>query len=182
MSPSLDEMIALFEQANSEFVKDEAENIASGVSERNLCGCMMLKLRRGLDQSPYADYFVDVEYNRNESGRLKTYVWGKLAPITITCDLIVHSRGRNLIQDNLIAIEMKRHNHPKEAKDSDKLRLKCLTRDSFDDIWSFDGKSLPEHVCRYILGVYYELNSEKRQVAVRYYVKGAMLREYTLKF
>lgn len=28
-----------------------------------------------------------------------------------------------------------------------------------DDIWSFDGKALPEHVCRYILGVYYEIIS-----------------------
>lgn len=94
--------------------------------------------------------------------------------IKINCDLIVHSREECLEQDNLIAIEMKKSKRSKTSKDNDKDRLKCLTKDSFDDIWAFDGKSLPEHVCRYIIGIYYEINYNKRQIELEYYYKGKL--------
>ncbi len=38
----------------------------------------------------------------------------------------------------------------------------ALTKDSYEDIWSFDGKTLPEHVCRYALGIYYDVNYKAR--------------------
>ena len=70
----------------------------------------------------------------------------------------MHSRGNHIEQDNLIAIEMKKSNASEEEKQKDKDRLKALTKDSFDDVWSFDGTTLPEHVCRYLIGIYYEIN------------------------
>lgn len=151
------------------------------MSERNLCGSLKDHLQRAIVHSKYNKYYVDVEYNRN-AGKLKTIINGELGPISICCDLIVHSRGEIIAQDNLIAIEMKRSTHPKEEKDKDKLRLKCLTKDSFNDVWSFDGKTLPDHVCRYILGVYYELNAGNREICVKYYAKGKLFKEYTVKF
>lgn len=178
----LDDMIAVFEAANKSFLEMESENILLGVSERSLCGSLMLYLRSVLDQTDYKQYHVDIEYNRNKDGRLKTIINGNPTPITICCDLIVHSRGQIVTQDNLIALEMKRNTHSKDEKDKDKIRLKCLTRDSFDETWSFDGTTLPEHVCRYVLGVYYELNIEKRQLDIKYYVKGKLAKEYKLKF
>ena len=121
----------------------------------------------------YGNYFVDIEYNRNKGGKLKTIVNGSETPVAITCDLIVHSRGTITSQDNLIAIEMKRSSHLQSEKNKDRLRLKCLTRGTFDnDIFSYDGKVLPEHVCRYILGVYYELDSRNRKATIEYYVNG----------
>lgn len=176
------DMIAIFEEASGRFLESELESILIGVAERSLCGSLMLHLRKALDGTAYEQYYVDVEYNRNEGGRLKTIVNGNLVPIAICCDLITHSRGESVEQDNLIAVEMKRHNHPKTEKDKDKIRLKCLTRDSYDDLWSYDGKTLPEHVCRYVLGVYYELNVDKRQVDIHYYAKGKHVNRQLVDF
>lgn len=135
----------------------------------------MLHLRKALDESAYREYYVDIGYNRNEGGTLKTIVNECEAPVAITCDLIVHSRGEKAHHDNLIAIEMKRATHPQSEKDKDRIRLACLTRDSYDNAWSFDGKTLPEHVCGYSLGIYYELDIRNRRTIIEYYVKGQMV-------
>lgn len=175
------DMMTIFEASNESFLVAETKSILNGLSERNLCGSLKDHLTQFINGTAYNKYHVDVEYNRN-AGNLKTIVNGNLAPITITCDLIVHSRGEIVSQDNLIAIEMKRNTHSKKEKDKDKMRLKCLTKDRFDDVWSFDGTALPEHVCRYVLGVFYELNVADRSVLIKYYVKGHLFKEYNLKF
>ncbi len=175
-------MEVIFETANNRFLKEQVNLILSGVSERNLCGSLMLCLRDTLNASEYKNYHVDIEYNRKQDGKIKTIVRGDLEVIPICCDLIVHSRGENLQQDNLIALEMKKSTQPKEEKSKDKIRLKCLTRDSFDGIWSADGKTFPEHVCRYVLGVYYEIDVEKRIVELQYMNKGKMYKQFSIKF
>jgi hypothetical protein len=178
----LADMMKIFETANTSFLKQETKSILSGVSERSLCGSLMRHLRNALDGTDYKQYHVDVEYNRNRGDKLKTIINEKAEPITICCDLIVHSRGENIVQDNLIAVEMKRNTHAKGEKDKDKLRLKCLTKDTFDNVWSFDGTALPEHVCRNVLGIYYELNTEQRQIDLKYYVKGKLAKEHSVTF
>ena len=75
-------------------------------------------------------------------------------------------------QDNLIAIEMKKSNRKESDKQSDRNRLIALTKDSYDGVWSFDGKTLPEHVCRYKLGIYYEINFSKKFILLEYYYRG----------
>lgn len=182
MEPTLEEMTALFERSNRVFLSGEASNIVNGTSERCLCGALMLRLRGMLDQTAFSGYYVDIEYNRNQGGMLKTIVNGSEGVVPITCDLIIHSRGENLLRDNLMAIELKRNTHSKSDRDSDKLRLKCLTKDSFDDVWSYDGTTLPEHVCRYILGVYYEINKDRRTAQINYYAKGRMIHQYSVPF
>ena len=62
--------------------------------------------------------------------------------------------------------------------DPDRKRLKLLTKVSFDDIWSADGRSLPEHVCGYVLGVYYEINYRRKEILIEYYYKGEMIKRY----
>jgi hypothetical protein len=42
------------------------------------------------------DYFVDAEYNRKQEGQLKTILNNQQRVINITCDLILHSRGRSI--------------------------------------------------------------------------------------
>ncbi len=77
---------------------------------------------------------------------------------------------------------MKKSTAIKIAKISDKKRVQILTKDSFDDIWSYDGKEFPEHVCRYKLGVYYEVNIKKQMIHIEYYEKGKKTKEYNLEF
>lgn len=67
---------------------------------------------------------------------------------------------------------MKKSAASNPEKDKDRDRHKMLTRDSFDDVWSFDGSALPEHVCRYLLGVYYEINISNKEILIEFYKKG----------
>lgn len=166
----------LFLNANSALLTRDGILFDSRAAERTLCGALMLHLYDILRETTYAQYYVDVEYNRNKGGKIKTIsktiLGTDLKVIPINCDLIVHSRGEIIKQDNLIAIEMKKSTRPESEKDSDRERLRCLTKDSFDDVWSFDGKTLPEHVCRYIIGIYYEVNYRTREILLEYYYKG----------
>ena len=177
----IERLIDIFENSNNQFLSKDMSLIKSEVSERTLCGALMQHLSRNLYGTEFEKYHVDVEYNRNKNGTLKTCIktiTGLLDEIiTINCDLIVHSRGEIVEQDNLIAIEMKKSNRPPDEKDKDRYRLMALTKDSYDEIWSFDGKTLPEHVCRYGLGVYYEINYAKNEIKLEYYQKGHLFDE-----
>ncbi len=39
---------------------------------------------------------------------------------------------------------------------------------------------LPEHVCRYIIGIYYEINFSKRKIVLEYYKQGEWYEKQTL--
>ena len=158
------ELVKIFERANKRFLKENTAFILSNVAERSLC----------------SRYYVDIEYNRN-NGRVKTIYNDDLKVVTIICDLIVHSRGEIVEKDNLIALEMKKSYRPMKEKENDKARLVALTKDSYDGVWSFDGKTLPEHVCGYDLGIYYEIDSKNCLVYIEYYVKGKKVRTYEEK-
>lgn len=133
-----------------------------------------------LSNSKYSKYHVDTEYNRN-NGKVKTIYNDDLKVVSIVCDLIVHSRGEIVERDHLIALEMIKAYRKVEEKENDKARLVALTKDSYDEVWSFDGKTLPEHVCGYELGIYYEMNRKCSLIYIEYYIKGKMLKNYTLK-
>lgn len=75
---------------------------------------------------------------------------------------------------------MKKSYRSRKEKDEDRNRLIALTKDSFDDVWSFDGHTLPEHVCRYALGVYYEINYSRNVIEIEYYQKGKCVNSYTV--
>lgn len=180
------EMVAVFEKANTWLLEKDKGLFDYKVSERTLCGALMLHLNSIISENEeFAGYYVDVEYNRNKGG-IKTIrktirnMEEKIIPIN--CDLIVHSRGEHVEQDNLIAIEMKKSTRTPEDKNKDRERLIALTKDSFDDVWAFDGINLPEHVCRYILGVYYEINYNRKEITIEYYRKGENVKRYTIDF
>mgnify|MGYP001088828079 CR=1 FL=1 len=179
-----DRLIYFFEKANDKFISEDKELFELKVSERTLCGALMLHLHEILKETEFKKYHVDVEYNRNKGGKLKTIIKTIRAPeeriITINCDLIVHSRGNMVNLDNLIAVEMKKSNRPHKEKESDKERLICLTKDSYDDTWAFDGQTVPEHVCGYKLGIYYEINFKKKKIYIEYYKKGEIFSRYEI--
>lgn len=172
----------LFLKANKNFLEKDRKLLEDKVSERTLCGALMLKLYEVLKETEYSNYYVDVEYNRNK-GEVKTIYNGRAEVIKVNCDLIVHSRGENTMQDNLIAIEMKKNEQPFFEKEDDRIRLSCLTKDSFDDnIWSYDGKTLPKHVCRYKIGIFYEVNLKRMSLKLEYYYQGNKIDEDRINF
>ena len=169
------DLVMLFENANKNLLKIGSALIKGNVSERTICAALMLHLSKSLKKTPFHKYFTDVEYNRNKNGIVKTIIDENEVITTITCDLIVHSRGSYTQQDNLIALEMKKSNRKKTEKQKDKNRLIALTKDGYST-WSYDGGvTLPEHVCRYILGIYYEINLNKHYIYLEYYRHGELL-------
>lgn len=164
----------MFARALERFLNTERENILRGTSEPNLCGRLAMALEDERIREGLKEYVVDTEYNRN-GGKVKTIIDHDAQIVTIRCDVIVHSRGRVLPQDNLIAIEMKRASHSDGEKKKDRIRLQAMTKSSFDDVWSADGKTMPEHVCGYVLGYYLELNSAEEHFLVEQYGDGALI-------
>ncbi|MDO5150295.1 MAG: hypothetical protein Q4D76_13020 [Oscillospiraceae bacterium] len=172
------ELKNIFFKANKRLLDIDSDLFISQVAERTLCGALKQHLDFYIPKSRFSGYYIDVEYNRNKNGKVKTCCPfdedGIPKPVTINCDLIVHSRGNNIEQDNLIAIEMKKYNRPRKEKENDRRRLIALTKDKYDDIWSYDGTTLPEHVCRYKIGIYYEINYKKRTILLEYYYRGKL--------
>lgn len=181
---SIIELEKIFEKANRAFIRKNEMLFKTRVSERTLCGALMIELHEVLKETQYSDYFVDVEYNRNVGGTLKTLKKTNRGLdeqiVKINCDLIVHSRGQNVLCDNLIALEMKKSTGKQVDKDSDRTRLECLTKSPEQDVWSYGGKALPKHVCGYGLGIYYEVNFRRRIIWVEYYKKGYCYCQYEI--
>jgi hypothetical protein len=173
---------AVFEQSIDLFFQHEVQEVLEGVNERNNCGRMSIYLQQVAHQHGLASYFADTEYNRKQNGAVKTILDGQMKVIPINCDLLLHSRGQIVAEDNLIAVEVKKRDSPKGEKEKDRDRLRALTRASYDDIWSNDGVTLPEHVCGYELGVFVELDRTKRVCRFEYYRKGALFEEATRTF
>lgn len=180
--PSYDDdfkaMVALFDRAHTRFLGEQIDLISSRVSERTLCGQLMLYIYEEMKQDyRLAKYYVDVEYNRNfyRSKEIRNSL-GK--NVRITCDLIVHSRGNVLSQDNLIAIEMKKVPPMISSNiEDDRERLMALTRPSYDQEWTFNGMDLPEFVCRFILGVFILIDYRNQTVLAQYYCRGELVNE-----
>lgn len=127
-------------------------------------------------------YHVDIEYNRKQNGLIKAILDGGERVIRINCDLILHSRGSSVAKDNLIAVEMKKVTRSALEKQSDRNRLCALTKRSFDDIWSNDGVTHPEHVCGYRLGAFIQLDRKERRCLVEYFQDGRAIEERTYGF
>lgn len=90
--------------------------------------------------------------------------------------MIIHSRGEDEKNDNLIALEMKKSYQSEENKNADRERLIALTRsENTNDVWSFDGKTFPRYVCGYKLGIYYEIDLPNRIILIEYYRGGNLV-------
>ena len=172
----------IFRRALEEFFKNEAQNINSGVSERNLCARLAMVLQRIANEYGLNGYYADPEYNRKQNGQIKTILDDNMQVINVTCDLIFHSRGGIMERDNLMAIEMKKAERPEEEKQSDRARLRTLTKCSYDDVWSFDGTTHPEHVCGYEIGYFFELDIAKKVFIVQRFEKGNLVGQVEGKF
>jgi hypothetical protein len=120
--------------------------------------------------------------NRMQDRRVKVMLANGLEEVRIICDLILHSRGKIPAHDNLVAIEMKRKSRPEHEKAEDRLRLRTLTRLSYDGMWSADGVTLPEYVCGYTLGYYVELGIDGRAFLIEEYVEGELVDSHSHAF
>lgn len=172
----------VFDQTIDAFFEHEVQEVLEGVNERSSCGRMAIYLQQVANANGLTNYYADTEYNRRQDGKVKTILDGNMRVITINCDLLLHSRGNIIQQDNLIAIEVKKRDTSPAEKDKDRERLRALTKDSYDDIWSADDVALPEHVCGYVLGAFVELDRLKRICRIEFYERGQKVGQLSRTF
>ncbi|WP_295235742.1 hypothetical protein [Veillonella sp.] len=171
----------LFKCANKRFLERNKSLFSDDVSERCLCGALMIELYKELLASNFKGYYVDLEYNRSQEGKVKTIINDEFKVIKINCDLVIHARGEVGEQENLLALEMKKSYRDSGDKDQDRERLICLTKIPYRDVWSDDGQVHPEHVCGYIIGVYYEVDKDNDSISIEYYHCGALINKEKLQ-
>jgi hypothetical protein len=162
----------VFDETMNLFFQHEVQEVRDGVNERNNCGRMAIYMQQVANKYELHGYFADTEYNRKQSGAIKTILDNDMKVVPINCDLILHSRGQIITADNLIAVEVKKRDTLNKEKEKDRDRLRALTKEGYGDIWSADGITLPEHVCGYILGVFVEFDRRNRICRYEYYRKG----------
>ena len=171
------ELVTLLRKAVTQFVKSEGKYALTTVSERSLCARLARILENLANDSGLNGYYADVENNRKQQGEVKTIIDDKEKVVCVTCDLILHSRGGIAARDNLLAIEMKKHDRPSAEKKKDRLRLRALTtpikKDEETYVWAWKGGPAPEHVCGYELGAYIELDLVNRKtMTIEYFMQG----------
>jgi hypothetical protein len=162
----------IFDLTLDKFFACETQEVLEGVNERNNCSRMSIYMQHIAEAHNLQGYFADAEYNRKQDGMVKTILDGEYKVVTINCDLILHSRGENFSEDNLIAVEVKKREAKVKDKLKDRERLRAMTKASYDEVWSNDGVTHPEHVCGYGLGVYVEIDRLSRRCLVEYYRAG----------
>jgi hypothetical protein len=182
MKISTNRLHLIISQSLKDFFDKERDSILDRVSERNNCQRLSIYLEHHAKAAGITGYYADTEYNRKQGGAVKTILDDEFQIITIQSDLILHSRGKFVDEDNLIAVEMKKVERPKKEKDSDRNRLRAMTKESYDGVWSADGTTHPEHVCNYRLGLFIELDATNRRAMLERYEKGAMIETYVRRF
>ena len=164
----------IFSEAVRDFLAREYPLVRKNVHEQALCARLAMYVDGSKDRHGLADYCVDVEYNRHGDGK-KTIlhaVTGK--PISIVCDLILHSRGE-LANDNLIAVEMKKADAADQDKRRDRERLQALTT-------ACPEGSHPEHVCGYKFGYFLEVDVKAASLLVEEFQGGKLTSKSSLEF
>ncbi|WP_143812886.1 hypothetical protein [Paenilisteria weihenstephanensis] len=191
-----EEMKEDIKRVSEEFiVKWERKIFNLNPSERNIVTKLAEAINQLIIEKPsiYKGYQTDTEYNRNADKvkYIENNDIGTVEYLAITCDLIIHSEGKrglddtNQNEDNLIAFEVKKSNNTskKYSAESDKKRLKFLTT-HFNDlhdkgIFFLDGIKLPESVCGYTMGVFYEIDRSKSRINMEFYRNGEFEDRYS---
>lgn len=182
MTISPDVVRSVLDQSLDRFFVEEVKPLLDGVNERSNCTRLAIIMTEIAGAHGLRAYFVDTEYNRMRNGQVKTILDGKTKVVTINCDLILHSRGNLVAEDNLIAVEMKKSEGTLSQKQRDRDRLSALTKVTFDDVWTKDGVTQPAHVCGYVLGAYVEIHRTRRHYVVEYYAEGHRIEEVKRTF
>lgn len=168
----------IFKEANEMFLRKNINSIERDVAEECLCSSLSKCIEEVMKKKNIIGYYADVNYNRNEY-MYKTIINDKCEIIRINCDLIVHSRGKNKIQDNLLALEMKKKNNSKEREEN-KQRLKIMTKNTYYGEVIFE--ELPRHICRYALGIFYDIDKDKREIEMEFYKNGVIAWQEKVKY
>ena len=166
-------LLKLFYEANQNFLINHMIIIERDLAERNLCQNLALEISFLKNQYQFSEYFADCEYDKN--GLFRKQILDDTDSVhSIICDLIFHSRGRNQ-KDNLIALEMKKLPSTKELLEKDRMRLKALTKQEYEESFDFNGFRFPTYVCGYEIGIYYLIDIPRNEITLEIYEDGRLV-------
>lgn len=173
-------LLDIFYLANQRFLKKNIESINNNINERNMCALLSNEVNRIIENTELKDYYCDVEYNRNGKD-VKTIIDDECVISRIEPDLIIHSRGQKQ-KDNLLVMEMKKEYAKKEDKDSDRKRLKLMTKQQYSEVFAFGDLELPRHVCMYEVGIFYIIDIRKNLITLEIYSDSKLINIETNTF
>lgn len=119
-----EEIILRVKKAIGNFYKNDKELLQYNTKDTTICE-RSISFRIGIYlQQLFKGYNVDAEYNRNIE-RIKRLDGKNIYP-----DIIIHKRKTN--DNNLLWIEIKKENSTEESKESDRERLKKVTKEELE--------------------------------------------------
>lgn len=160
-----------FWEANRDFMERNYLLLDTELSERCLCGALMCELNKQLEKNACKNYYADIEFNRNKKS-IKQLPNDDDFLNNILPDIIVHSRGKEIL-DNLLVLEMKKSCSNQQDKENDRNRLKKMTKQNCNE---------SHHNYEYLLGIYYEINFDKKNFRVEFYQDGEIVEENILSY
>lgn len=160
-----------FREANSDFMGKNYVLLDTEISERCLCGALMCELNKHLEKNECKNYYADIEFNRNKKS-IKQLPNDDDSLNNILPDIIVHSCGKEII-DNLLVLEMKKSSAAHQDKENDRNRLRKMTKQNYNG---------SRYSYEYRLGIYYEINFEKKQILVEFYQDGENVEDKILSY
>lgn len=161
----------LFWEANRAFIEKDLDLLYEDISERCLCGALMHELNKQLEKNDCNNYYADVEFNRNKK-RIKQLHNDDGFVSNMLPDIIVHSRGKENL-DNLLVLEMKKSSANLQDKVKDMDRLRKMTTINYQG---------SHHSYEYLLGIYYEIDFEKKRIFIEFYQDGENVEENILSY
>lgn len=163
-------LIEIFKRANAIFLRENKSSLEYDLSEPCLCHSLAKSIQAEMVDTDFEGYYDDIEYNRDFGGKIKIITAEAERQIPIKCNLLIHNRGEGERFNNILALEMKKSCRSKEEKDNDRIRLMALTQ--CRDVYNAEIFTFPEQICGYQLGIYYEIDKDKRQILIEYYKNG----------
>lgn len=152
-------------EASGKFLTREFALVRKNVNERALCSRLAQHLESAKDRAGLDKYYVDVEYDRHGELRKTLFNTSTGKPENIVCDLLLHSRGEQKL-DNLICLEMKKTSG--KDKQTDRERLQALTSPNPEGDY-------PKHVWDYQFGYYLEVDVRVASVLIEEYRGGKLV-------
>jgi|LakMenEpi03Aug12_release.lakeMendotaPanAssembly.Ray.scaffolds.fasta_scaffold125127_4 hypothetical protein len=86
---------------------------------------------------------------------------------------MLHSQGERGLEDNLIAVEMKKVESPLAERRADRVRLKAMTM-PLSSVFGWEGSN-PANICGYGLGAFQLIDRFQRRCSIEYYRGGELV-------
>lgn len=169
-----------FAQAVQNFWTKDKNLIASGISERCLCGRLAYHLQIEVDAcNKLRGYYADVEYNRICTGD-NTYSHKKNNNNLVIVDLILHNRKPSSSPNsNLLILEMKKNSGI--VPDTERIRLKEATGERKKDnyVKATRQKANNHNMYNYKLGIFMNIEYPNKDCTFEIYQDGKETKKFS---